>query len=53
MNYRTGMGAEFDPGADLQTALTTAQNRVGTAGLFMAGLLLLVGFAIYSNVKGR
>jgi len=49
--YRMGMG--FDPAADLQTAISTAQNRVGTAGLFMAGLLLMVGIAVYRTSKGR
>lgn len=48
--YRMGMG--FDQ-SDLNAAVSQAQNKIGTAGLFMLGLLAMVGIAVWNSARGR
>lgn len=51
MYRRSGVG--FDPAADLQDAITTAQSRLSLAGMFMAGMLAFVGFAVLKSSRKR
>jgi len=51
MNYRLKGFGDLDPGQVLTDAVNQAQQRTGSAGLFMLAILAGVGFLVLQSGK--